>query len=327
VTNTIVIFGDSGLGKTTNAAFAAKYEYEATRGKVVRYIASDGGGYLPCLPLVDPAGIVEPFRIVGVKNPLVVFRKLSMGYWPDKLEDGRWVGERLLPPTPETWQHVGAIVIDTITSACEIFMEDLRDKQRSIGQEPVGKFVEEDERFCASAPASYGFVQREMLARIRSFSSLPVHRVLFVAHESKGEEADRRIPIRGPALVGTAATDKIAKEVGDCLHFEAYAEEAETLDRVTNTKVKRTATRIRAFFMSHPDPRIPGVLYKCKPRVPAEMIPELLKRYPGGYFEPTIHSGLDEFLRFEDELLSRSSERERKWKQEIDAKIRNANTK
>ena len=54
------------------------------------------------------------------------------------------------------------------------------------------------------------------------------------------------------------------------------------------------------------------------------MIPELLKKWPGGYFEPTIHSGLDEFLRFEDELLARSSDRERKWKEEIDAKIRAA---
>ena len=94
--NTVVAFGDSGLWKTTNAGFAAKYTYEATGGKVTRYISADGGGYRPIQPLVD-AGIVEPFRIVEVKNPLVVMRKLSIGYWPDRLVDGRWVGEKLLP--------------------------------------------------------------------------------------------------------------------------------------------------------------------------------------------------------------------------------------
>lgn len=321
--NTAVVFGDSGLFKTSNAGFAAKYEYEKTGGKIVRYISADGGGYRPIQPLVD-AGIVEPFRLSDVRNPLVVVRKLSTGYWPDRLEHGRWIGERFLPPTPDTWDRVGAIIIDTITSIADLFLEDLRDKHRSISQDVIGRFVEEDEKFCASPPSHFGFVQREMLARIRSFAALPVDRVVFLAHEAKGEESDSRLPIRGPALVGTAATDRLPKEVGECIHFEGYAEEVETLDPATNTKVKRTNTRVRAFFTSHPDPRIPAVLYKCKPRVPAEMMPELLKKWPGGFFTPTIHSGLDEFLRFEDELLACSSDRERKWKDEIDAKLRAA---
>jgi hypothetical protein len=229
---------------------------------------------------------------------------------------------RFLPPPADLSDRVGGYIIEGLTSISDLIMEDLRQKQRAIGQEVIGKFMEEDERFSASPLSHFGFAQRDVLALMRWFAALSVDIVLYTAHEAKGEEADSRIPIRGPALAGTAATDRVPREVGDCIHFEGYTEEVESLDPATNTKVKRMHNRVRAFFMPHPDPRIPGVLYKCKPRVPAETIPELLNKWPGGFFEPTIHSGLDDFLRFEDELLARSSDRERKWKEEIDAKIR-----
>jgi hypothetical protein len=84
---TVVIFGDSGLGKTTNAGFAAKYIYEKTGGRIVRYICADGGGIRPIQPLID-VGVIEPFYLAHVPNPLVVLRKLSQGYWPERINKG-----------------------------------------------------------------------------------------------------------------------------------------------------------------------------------------------------------------------------------------------
>jgi len=327
--DTCLIYGDSGTWKTTNLGFAAKYLYERTGGKIIRLISADGGKWKPVEPLVA-LGIIEPFYVAEVPAPLVLIRKLSIGYWPDKLHNGYWDAKtgKLLPPTPEVWKRVGGYLIEGLTSLSDVEMEDLRDKQRKIGEDSVGNFTESgpggsgDEKFAANCRAHYGFVQREMLARLKSFSALPCDRVLFSAHEAKGTDEDTQAAIRGPALTGQKGTDKVPKEVGDCIHFEQYVKDVTEEDPITKGKFTYKQTSVRAYFMSHPDPVFKDILYKCKPRVPPETVGQLLAKYRGGFFEPTTEHGLDEFLRFEDELLTRATDGQRKWKEAIDLQIK-----
>lgn len=322
-TNTLLAFGDSGSYKTTNFCFAAKYMYEKT-GKPVRWVTAE-----PVIPyqqaLVD-AGVIQLCRLsAAAENPLVVLRKLSTGLWPERDTAKGWIMKPLDPDYKKHLHLVGerfsAYFVETLDSIGEVFMEDIRSKARKISEEPVGLYTEEDEKFSANPKSHYGFVQREVVARLVSFSGLPVERVFFSAHERRGEEDDEaKSPIRGPAVVGKAATDKIGKDVGTLLHCDILS--SSRTEKVDGKDVQKLEAKARWFFMNHPDARIPTVIYKCKPRFPPDQIPKLMAKWPGGYFEPGLEyggTGLDSYIRFEDELLASQASSEKEWKAKIDA--------
>lgn len=328
---TTLIFGDSGSYKTTAIGHAVRYMYEKT-GKTSRMITAEPG-WATLRDLRD-AGVLEVFNIAQFANPLALIRKLSEGYWPETLDDeGAMVGLRLRSATAETWDKVGLLSFEGLTSSSDLLMRDQTAKGRTIKGEGIGEFTEridlvgpdgkssfDMEKFAFNTQNHYGFVQNEMLARVVTFGALPVERVIFSAHEAKGEEEDTRRAIRGPALTGKAATDRVLKYVGDCLHFEVYSEDKETKD--SDGRVIRFAqTKVRVFYQNHPDPGWVGtgipVFYKCKPRVIPAMIPELHKRWPGGYFPVTPEHGLDEYFRLQDECVAKSVGRLEGWKKEV----------
>ncbi len=322
---TTLIFGDSGAWKTTQIGFASLYLYERTGGKIVRAIYSDKGGWKPIQSYVD-AGIIEPYFIDGEPDMPALLHKLARGYWPEVLENGiRPPGTKLLKPIGTTWSKVGGYAWEGLTSTSELLMKYLRDKQIPIAGDPVGKFevVTQDENgkperflFCSNNMKHYDWVQKEVLALIGEFMALPVERVLISAHEAEGtDESDGRKAIRGPALVGKAGTSAVARNVGDCIHAEIF----NTMVPVAKGEMGKIKSSVRYYFMSHPDPATPNVTYKCKPRVEAGMIPELMKIYPEGYFEPTTSEGLDKYLRTVDSLGQ--SDLVRLRKAEIDAKL------
>jgi hypothetical protein len=198
-------------------------------------------------------------------------------------------------------------------------MRYIRDNHIKIGPtEDAAQYTEGKEKFWTNVRSHYNAVQGEIIGRIRTFSALPVEWVIFTAHEAKGEDEETRAAIRGPGIVGKAATDRIAKEVGDCLHFDRYVTTETVVDKATGEKIQIQRGKVKAFFTSHPDQLFPKITYKCKPRVPSGMMPQLLEKWPGGYFVPSLDDGLDTFLRFEDELIQRSVDPYRMWKAGVD---------
>lgn len=80
---------------------------------------------------------------------------------------------------------------------------------------------------------------------------------------------------------------------------------------------QRQSTRARAWFVRHPDP-VTGLVYPAKPRVAPTMMPKLLERFPGGYFEPTPTSGIDEYLIAVESLAQDATKKTLDWKAQID---------
>ena len=72
------------------------------------------------------------------------------------------------------------------------------------------------------------------------------------------------------------------------------------------------------YFWEQSDPKT-GITFPAKPRVPSEKWPDVLKKWPGGYFEPTISSGLDEYLKVIDELEGGATNTLREWRDRVDA--------
>jgi len=240
----------------------------------------------------------------------------------------------MAPSTEATWKEVGGLTFDSISTFCDLIMADLMGKNRKVSEDVATPFSEkvataaggmEEIKFAASARAHYGFIQNQVYTLINSASSLPIEIVGLTALESKGEEQDRTT-VYGPAIIGKAATPKAPAWVGDCLHFEtALVPRVTMMDvkgpdgKMAKVEEKVFDTVVRAYFMRHPDPKT-GIHFPAKPRVPPEMWPELLKAFPGGYFEPGLEAGLDHFLEVEDSLLLSSGDRLKKWREEMDSK-------
>lgn len=321
-----LVFGESGSRKTTALGKAAEYLYEKTGGKTGRAIYSDRAGWRSIQPIVE-AGFIEPYLITGeTKNFPEFFNKLSLGWWPESLSPLglREPGVLLKPPTAETWNKVGFYLLEGLSSTCELYMQNLRDDQRVIGQDAVGKWQYSDSegalgpdgkpliwKFCSNSPKHFGFTQDEVLTSLGRFAALPVDRVLISAHEVQGDDAGDII--RGPLLTGKAATAKVGKNVGDMLHFEVFTSVIGSGPSATQK------LECRAYFEPHPDQKMPTVSYKCKARVPDTLIAELKKKYPGGYFDP---SQFGEYLRFTDELLTKGADDARKRRAAIDATMK-----
>lgn len=315
-------YGVTGSRKTSAMGQAAEYLYEKTGGRITRAIYSDGGGWKPIKDRVD-AGFIEPYNIQGEPDMPELLRKLSTGYWPERLENGlRPKGVYLKPPTADTWKKVGAYIWEGATTSAELLMKFLRDNQVSIGGDPVGKFTvagsdflekvvgEKPGLFCSNNMKHYDFAQTSIIERFGDLVSLPVDRVLVTAHEASGTDEETREPLRGPGLVGKAGTPKIGRNVGEMIHFEKYVTPG-ARDGILKTEV-------RCYYESHPDPKFPNISYDCKSRVPKDLLPQLYKRFPGGFFDP---SDFGEYLKFTDEILAQGTDVTAARKASIDSRL------
>lgn len=324
--DSICIYGSSGSYKTTNAGRFAKYIYEKT-GKKTRLISADGGGWKPLEHLIE-IGIIVPWQISTIDNPLPIIRKLSKGYWPVVVEENGMRKIRVTPPTAETWNEIGGYIVESFTSIGDTLMRDNTAKQRKVAQDVVGGFSEtidvqdsagkvtkETEKFSAPAMAHYGLVQNQVGEMVAAFRSLPVDTVLFTALEAKGEEKMTRRTVLGPAVIGGAVTSKVPSWVGACIHHQPIIDET---TNVRNPKEKIQTRSVRLYFMPHLS-EVPGLEWPAKPRGEAEEMAKLLERFPSGYIESTPTEGLDVYLRAIDEAQGTAVPKAKAWKEKVDA--------
>lgn len=317
---TIIMYGDSGLGKTTNAVEFAKLVYEVTR-KPVRLIAHEASSQIPFAPLVE-IGVVVPLYLMNVERPLPALRRLSRGDWPVQDAAGKW--------TWKPWDgSAGGYILEGLTSLSDLLLENQRDTQRMMAEQREKSFEEveggEKFAFAKSSLSNYDFVQTEMLRNLKAFAGLPIWRILWTAHELKGEDEDTRQAIRGPGLVGKAKTGAIQKYCGVLLHIEGYSTTNKWVEG--GEKLSLVSTRRRIWFTPHPDQNFEKITYPAKVTIPVERVPELNKRYPHGYFEPTLQvdgtlrDSLADFLRLEDRLQAAAVDQAWAWKDRVDKRV------
>lgn len=326
----ICCYGESSSRKTTSMGRAAQYMYKKT-GLPGRAIYSDTGNWEAIRPQVE-AGIIEPFNITGEPELLMQLHKLARGEWPTKLVNGvaqeRWpkadkapfdLGVAKMAKTPDLSKKVGFYIWEGLTSTSELLMKYLRDYRINIkANEALSPFSTKDQdsgqdmKFCANSMAHYGYVQEEITSSLLpELAALPVERIFITAHEcaTTEEEGGSKAPIRGPALVGKAATSRIGKNLGDVIHYEVFA-------KVDPKNTSVLTTDVRAYYKSHPDPKFPNIFYNCKTRLPEDKVAAMEAKFPGGFFSP---NELDKFLEVYDGLLLDSAASMLEWKRSIDA--------
>jgi hypothetical protein len=325
----ILLYGDSGLGKSTNGKFFAMHQYEKT-GLPVRVVTAEDSSKLIFDPL-EKAGICQCLHLSKPNFVVDVMMGLTRGLWP---KNNAWmIGDKWLP---EVWEPVkagecGGYVFEGCESIGELELQkftdagEFSDRNDSVLLASGGKLM-------LTAQAQYGKVQQLMLQHIRQSGMLPVDRVMWTAHETKGSQDG--IIIRGPSVVGSAITDKIQKYCGTLLHidgikgrdgkitrriyFERHADENKIGAQEYNES--RGNTTIKKVRFVQADANTAAIFYPAKTTIPSEQVGKLLEAFPGGYFDPGTEygQGLDKFLKKEAELLSNQTDVFSTWKAGVD---------
>ena len=318
---TTILYGDSGLGKSANAREFAKLAYEIT-GLPVRLISHEVSSQVIFADLIR-VGIVHPMWLFSPRRPIPAIRRLSRGDWAYREEKSglfKW----------QPWDgKAGAYIYEGLTSASEILLANQRDEQRMMAEQKEKAYIIDDdgEKFMVtkSSMTNFDVVQNEILDRVKEFGGLPVWRVLWTAHETKGEDEDTKQAIRGPALVGKAKTGTIQKWCSMLLHLEGYPVTEMVKEGDVTLPVNRIKRRI--WFEPHPDMLFTKINYPAKVTIPPAALLRLTKKYPSGYFAPEkpkeggidLVNSLADFMRFEESLVNEVTDATREWKQKVDA--------
>ena len=332
----ICVYGGTGSFKTAQLHFLAKYTYEKY-GKRTRLASCDGGGWKPLDPDIE-ASLIEAWSVSSIENPRSIMRKLSQGFWPEVATINGVQKLVMRPATPETWKRIGCIGHEGLTSTANVIFRDALNKQMVVAGDQrgekgaimfdekittidaAGATKETIEKYSFATQGNYNDAQRAVFDFASNYRSLPCPIVYLTALEARGEEEDTKKTIIGPAVVGKAMTNQVGTWVGDLIHAEEYFETVnDPTHKPAQGEKQRTmqVSKARYWFIRHPLP-ITGMLFPAKPRVAPEMIPELLKVFPGGYFEPTPQAGLDVYLKAVDAIQLKASGSIKEWMKATD---------
>jgi len=300
----IMDYGDSGDGKSTRAHSFARYYYAKT-GKKVRLISAEDSSKQVFQDLID-AGIVEATFIPST-SPLPYYERLMEGDWPLHGQFDEYtvkVGGKDVTKKRQKWQRrtdwegtVSAYIVEGLSTISENILDYLRETGRFPREQSDG-FSEEGRTFMAASQTAFGFTQAEGIKLLKLSGALPVERVLWSSHEAKGKDEFGGEAVRGPKLVGSAATNTVRKLVGVLLHTE------------------RIDGQIRCYFENHPDQSNKNISWKAKVTVAPSEANAFKQKYPNGYFVPELpkggyvgsNDGLISFLKLEEEIRTKSSD-------------------
>ena len=282
----VLIYGGSGLGKTTLIGMFARYQYERI-GKPIRLATCDSG--LGPIKQEVQEGFIIPLCIETAEAPIPVMKKISRGEWPAKEIDaqrGLWdmslASKWVSLMTPQDMP--GGYAVEGVTRLCELAKNSLLDRQQSIGEPLVGVHELMGEKFAFQSRGTIGAVQSIVSNLIGNFRGLPVDRIMWTGHEGKGKD-ERGLTVLGPATIGLALTNLISGWFEITLHVDAYQYAAPT---VTNSKRQRMQRR--AWFENHPDVDLPKFYWPAKAGVDLAANEVLEQYFPDGYM-PLIVSG------------------------------------
>jgi hypothetical protein len=331
-----MFYGDTGTFKTTELMECAKYIWEKT-GRRMRMVSAEMASTADIARAYMEAGMVEVHWLTVGSHPRAELRKLARGEWKyvvSKLNPSvpvpreKWAelhakgqaGIAWLPTPDEDWAQIGAYAWEGATSIAELLLLDVMGNKTIAGQDSTGMaaagYTEDGEYLGGASKSMYNAGQQDVLRVLKESpkqlydaSKGKVIAVFFIAHESKGIDELTKVPMFGPALIGSAATNKVPKDVGTLIHFEA------------RTDQKSGAKMVVAYFQDHPDSENAMIKWKAKPRIPATVAAqaEVAKLWPQGCVPLTLNppSHITDFLRVQDRLTGGTADGLREWMQEV----------
>lgn len=211
---TLMLWGKSGSGKSTQLAELAEH-VKATTGKKSLFYTIDKGGVGPILPLVD-LGIVD-LIYQNETDPFLFLAKASRGQVRDA--QGKWV--------PADLTQYGLVANESLTSFGDALMNNMAEKASqgiNIGGGGNVSFnVNSDGesiKIGGSNMAMYGIAQSRLLDEFWRSQKLPVDYVAWTASASKEDDLNAGGKVIGPAGPGKALTAELPRHCDLCLRID-----------------------------------------------------------------------------------------------------------
>lgn len=214
----ILVYGVSGAGKTTQAQELAKYVHKKT-GKKLRLVSCSGGGWTCIQPAIS-AGIIVPTYIRTRPHPVETLDKMTKGWWPANPDDP--ASPLVKPNEQKDWGDIGGYVYDGITEACEWMMSYMTNEEAAgnikISSQPM-KFKDGETNYGSPSMAHYGNIQTRIADFISNSKGLRGMYLMWTALELKSTDDNSRLPLYGPDISGKAKTAIAGAWFDNTLHL------------------------------------------------------------------------------------------------------------
>ena len=201
---TILLFGRSGSGKSSQASEMAEWVYSKTGLKTVLY-TGDRGGLDPMQPLID-AGIIIPVEM-NTTDPFIFLNKACRGMIPDAA--GKWVAPS---------EKFGMYVFESMRSYAEAMMASLISRVAggaNIGGTSNVNFTVtengENVKVSGSNMAMFGVVQSRITEEVWASQRLDAPYILWTSSLSKDDDTMAAGKILGPDVIGKALTSEVPR--------------------------------------------------------------------------------------------------------------------
>jgi hypothetical protein len=200
----ILLYGDTGKGKTTLIGEYAEDKFKKT-GLKTRLYTADPGGWRSIVPHVK-LGIIEVINLVGMPRPWewiseVVKGKLPIGVGPD--------GMPLWGIDAKANAAVGVYAFEGGTAFGDILMQDMSKRNAAgnvIGPQPPSFRVSEGTAsWAGTSPAQFGSAQTVLTIAIQESFRLPGDKI-WTCMARRAGDADTTAQILGPQFIGKALT-------------------------------------------------------------------------------------------------------------------------
>lgn len=202
---TILLFGRSGSGKSSNLSELVEHLYRTSKKKSRVYTA-DRGGTGPLQPLVD-LGVLE---IIEQKDTDIwmFLSKACKGCVRDS--QGKWV--------PGNNTNLGMIGFESMTAFGDGLMASLAEKSANglnVGGGANVSFTVsgdgESLKIGGSNMAHYNVVQTRITEECWASQKLPAEYVVWTASVSRDDDGTSATKVLGPAVVGKALTHEVPR--------------------------------------------------------------------------------------------------------------------
>lgn len=259
-----LVYGRSGMGKTTWWLKIAKHLYE-TRGLKTRCYSGDGGFATVQASGLIEAGVVELFQYTNRPHPFETTLFACQGKWPRDPEDHKSPWQPLTPDVAKLyglWVYEGLSAMSKYLTSGSV--EGGIAQRRGTGQKTSamdGAITFKDGEVSVSSitMSDFGSVQRTMYERVQETYRLPGW-VYWTAHQKDVDDAETKERLIGPEVLGKAMTSSIGASFGNTIHLDTAAlkdasgKPVKKKDPVTKKDVDEIELERRAYTREHYDP-------------------------------------------------------------------------